>query len=72
MEGKTVIITGANSGIGKETARALAHQNAKIIMACRDLESANKVKGIFENLKSLQYLNCYFSFQMRLLKRQEM
>nr|XP_014101274.2 retinol dehydrogenase 14 [Bactrocera oleae] len=44
MEGKTVIITGANSGIGKETARDLAKRGARIIMACRNLETANAVK----------------------------
>lgn len=45
MEGKTVIITGANSGIGKETAKDLAGRGARIIMACRNLETANAVKG---------------------------
>lgn len=44
MEGKTVIITGANSGIGKETARKIAGQGARVIMACRNLETAKKVQ----------------------------
>ncbi|XP_073814989.1 retinol dehydrogenase 14 [Musca autumnalis] len=44
MEGKTVIITGANSGIGKETARDLAKRGARIIMACRNLETANAAR----------------------------
>ena len=34
------IITGANSGIGLECARALAFSGATIIMACRDLNKA--------------------------------
>lgn len=40
IENKTIIITGANSGIGKETAKALASQGARIIMACRDVDRA--------------------------------
>ncbi len=43
MEGKIVLITGANSGIGKETTRALARQGATIVMACRNLSKANAV-----------------------------
>ncbi|XP_058118582.1 retinol dehydrogenase 14 isoform X2 [Anopheles ziemanni] len=44
MEGKTVIITGANSGIGKETARDLAKRGARIIMACRNMETAKQAQ----------------------------
>jgi NAD(P)-dependent dehydrogenase (short-subunit alcohol dehydrogenase family) len=40
MTGKVVLVTGANSGIGKETARVLLTKNAKVYIACRD-----KAKG---------------------------
>ncbi|MFN2150489.1 MAG: oxidoreductase [Anaerolineales bacterium] len=38
QRGKIVIVTGANSGIGYEAARALARKGANVIMACRSLE----------------------------------
>ncbi|XP_037541506.1 retinol dehydrogenase 14b isoform X2 [Nematolebias whitei] len=40
LYGKTVIVTGANSGIGKALAGELLKLHARVIMACRDLRSA--------------------------------
>ena len=36
LTGKIAIVTGANSGIGYEMARALAGKEATVILACRD------------------------------------
>lgn len=39
----TVLVTGANSGLGREIARQLAAQGARLILACRDAESGGQV-----------------------------
>ncbi|XP_037550000.1 retinol dehydrogenase 12, like [Nematolebias whitei] len=47
---KTAVITGANTGIGKETAIDLSKRGAKVILACRDMEKAQAaVKEIIES-----------------------
>ena len=43
MENKIAIVTGANRGIGKETALALAESNYIVVLACRNMESARIV-----------------------------
>ncbi|KAM6908029.1 retinol dehydrogenase 12, like [Lycodopsis pacificus] len=49
LDDRTVIITGANAGIGKETAIDLARRGAKVIMACRDMERGQAaVKEVVE------------------------
>jgi len=42
LDSKVVVITGANTGIGKETARELSHRGAEIVMACRDIQKAEE------------------------------
>uniref|UniRef100_A0A1I7XPA3 Retinol dehydrogenase 14 n=1 Tax=Heterorhabditis bacteriophora TaxID=37862 RepID=A0A1I7XPA3_HETBA len=44
LSGKTYIITGATSGIGRATAEELAKKNARVIMACRNREKCVQVR----------------------------
>src|SRR3954447_526920 len=43
LSGKRVIVTGAASGIGVETARALAGTGAEVTLAVRDTEAGARV-----------------------------
>jgi retinol dehydrogenase 12 len=42
LEGRTFLITGANTGIGRETARALAGRGARLYLACRSEASGRE------------------------------
>jgi NAD(P)-dependent dehydrogenase (short-subunit alcohol dehydrogenase family) len=48
MSGKICIVTGANSGIGKETALGLAQMGARVVMVCRNAE---KGKAALEEIR---------------------
>ncbi|MEE2060580.1 oxidoreductase [Rhodococcus artemisiae] len=41
--GRTFVVTGANSGLGAETTRALAAAGARVVLACRDVAKGEKV-----------------------------
>jgi protochlorophyllide reductase len=45
QHGRTALITGANSGLGLETARALAQRGARVVLACRSLERAEQARA---------------------------
>ena len=49
--GRTVVITGANSGIGYEAARQLAAKGAHVVLACRDQA---KGRGAIESITAAQ------------------
>ncbi|XP_072171945.1 retinol dehydrogenase 14-like [Diadema setosum] len=42
LTGKTALVTGANTGIGKETAADFAKRDARVILACRDVEKGKQ------------------------------
>jgi len=43
LAGKTFVVTGANTGIGKITARELAKRGAQVVLACRSLDKTQPV-----------------------------
>ena len=47
MTGKTCVVTGANSGIGRETALGLARMGARVVLVCRN---ADKGKAALEEV----------------------
>jgi len=46
LDHKVVIITGSNTGIGKETALELAKSGAYVVMACRDTKKCELVRKV--------------------------
>jgi retinol dehydrogenase-14 len=49
LEGKRVLITGGNSGIGKVTAIELAKLGAEVVLACRD---SDKTQAVLEQIRT--------------------
>ena len=43
MHGKVCLVTGSSSGLGKATAKGLAHRQATVILGCRDKERGEAV-----------------------------
>lgn len=61
MNGKLAIVTGANSGIGKEMAFDFARRGAEIVMVCRDIEKAEAVRDQIERTtgnRALRVVHC--------------
>jgi len=49
LDGKVVIVTGANSGIGREASKELLNRGAKVILACRNVRKAIEVANEFQD-----------------------
>ena len=45
LEGRTCLVTGASSGIGEETALALARLGARVVLVCRSRERGERSRA---------------------------
>ena len=57
LDGKTFVVTGANSGLGLEVTRALTRCGAKVIMACRNPDKAEKARGEIGENATVELVN---------------
>lgn len=53
LDGKTAVITGCNSGIGKYTALDLYTRGARVVMLCRDIKKAEEAAEFIKNKYNL-------------------
>jgi enoyl-[acyl-carrier-protein] reductase (NADH) len=65
LNNKVAIVTGANSGIGYQIAKALALKDAHIILACRNIDMAKKTilkieKQLKKSVKMVFYTSNFF------------
>lgn len=56
QKGRIAIVTGANIGLGFETTRALAKTGMHIVMACRNIQKAEKAKAVIQKEVANAYL----------------
>lgn len=54
LEGKTVLVTGASSGIGQTTAIACSRMGANVIVTGRNIERLNETVGCMQNPNAVQ------------------
>ena len=57
MNDKVVLITGGNTGIGKETAIGLAQMGAEVIIACRNMDKATQAVSEIQKASSNQNIS---------------
>lgn len=58
LVGKTIVITGANSGLGFEAARVFARAGAQVVLACRSLERARQAAARIQSESPRACLVC--------------
>ena len=46
LNNKTILITGANSGVGYKTTEVWLYLGANIIMACRNMDKVNQARKV--------------------------
>ena len=57
LTGRTYVVTGANSGLGEWTTRALAERGATVIMACRNIGKAERVAAAIGGKTEIRQLD---------------
>ncbi len=57
MTGRTVIVTGANSGIGEAAARALAARNARVVLAVRNTDKGHTAAARMPGATEVRHLD---------------
>lgn len=50
LDGRVILITGANTGIGRVTARELAQRGARLFLACR---SAERTQAVLDDIRAV-------------------
>jgi retinol dehydrogenase-12 len=58
MSGKTVLITGGNSGIGKQTAIALARMGARVVFTSRNLRKGDVARAEIREAANTKQVDC--------------
>ena len=56
LKGKSIIVTGANSGVGFAASKAFAARGARVIMACRDVRKGEAAAELIRNSSKGAYV----------------